>query len=255
MTITPGRTFRNTTTDAGVSGELNYKFGGATSTSITACSCPSRAAPATSVPPTSTSPTAPTTATPTAGSRPSPRSSASARRSTATSTGWSAAITPTRSCRFPTTSSSAPSPAPSPPAASSPPSTPPRCCGLRLPGLPLGGRPRDADRRVRRRRAAAHPAIDRLSTINDVGSVHGHLYNQDSENWAVFTHNIFKITDKLSLTVGARYTHEKKNVRTPTSTTTTPSARPSRRHWPLLANPALAALAGGIVTLRSCTGN
>ena len=37
-------------------------------------------------------------------------------------------------------------------------------------------------------------------------------YNQSSNNWALFTHNIFDITDQLTLTVGARYTHEKKKL-------------------------------------------
>ena len=37
-------------------------------------------------------------------------------------------------------------------------------------------------------------------------------YDQTSNNWALFTHNIFDITDQLGLTVGARYTHEKKKL-------------------------------------------
>ena len=37
-------------------------------------------------------------------------------------------------------------------------------------------------------------------------------YRQTSNNWALFTHNIFSITDRLKLTVGARYTHEKKSL-------------------------------------------
>src|SRR5205085_4979648 len=37
-------------------------------------------------------------------------------------------------------------------------------------------------------------------------------WNQTSNNWALFTHNIFSITDRLKLTVGARYTHEKKTL-------------------------------------------
>jgi len=37
-------------------------------------------------------------------------------------------------------------------------------------------------------------------------------YNQTSNNYAIFTHNIFSITDKLKLTVGLRYTHEKKTL-------------------------------------------
>jgi outer membrane receptor protein involved in Fe transport len=38
------------------------------------------------------------------------------------------------------------------------------------------------------------------------------LWNQKSTNWALFTHNIFTIADGLDLTVGARYTHEKKTL-------------------------------------------
>jgi outer membrane receptor protein involved in Fe transport len=37
-------------------------------------------------------------------------------------------------------------------------------------------------------------------------------WNQTSNNWAIFTHNIFSITDQLKLTLGARYTHEKKTL-------------------------------------------
>ena len=35
---------------------------------------------------------------------------------------------------------------------------------------------------------------------------------QTSNNWALFTHNIFEITDGLKLTVGARYTRERKKL-------------------------------------------
>jgi outer membrane receptor protein involved in Fe transport len=37
-------------------------------------------------------------------------------------------------------------------------------------------------------------------------------YRQTSNNWALFTHNIISITDRLKLTLGARYTHEKKSL-------------------------------------------
>ncbi|NUR11406.1 MAG: TonB-dependent receptor, partial [Bradyrhizobium sp.] len=37
-------------------------------------------------------------------------------------------------------------------------------------------------------------------------------YRQNSNNWALFTHNIFSITDRLKVTVGARYTHERKTL-------------------------------------------
>jgi len=97
------------------------------------------------------------------------------------------------------------------------------------------------------------PAIDRLSTINNVGSVRD-IYNQNSDNWAIFTHNIFNITDTLSLTVGARYTHEKKTLNAYFNNNNTVCPTQQAALGPLLANPALAALAGGIITL-SCTGN
>jgi outer membrane receptor protein involved in Fe transport len=38
------------------------------------------------------------------------------------------------------------------------------------------------------------------------------IYNQGSKNYALFTHNIFSITDQLKVTVGARYTHERKTL-------------------------------------------
>jgi iron complex outermembrane receptor protein len=97
------------------------------------------------------------------------------------------------------------------------------------------------------------PAIDRLSTINDVGSVRD-IYNQQSDNWALFTHNIINITDTLSLTLGARYTHEKKTLNAFFNNNNTVCPTQQAALGPLLANPALAALAGGIITL-SCTGN
>jgi len=37
-------------------------------------------------------------------------------------------------------------------------------------------------------------------------------WRQTSNNWALFTHNIISFTDQLKLTVGARYTHEKKKL-------------------------------------------
>ena len=53
--------------------------------------------------------------------------------------------------------------------------------------------------------------LNRLSTVNNVGDVAGSTYNQDSRNWALFTHNIFEVTDRLSITLGARYTDESKD--------------------------------------------
>ncbi len=47
-------------------------------------------------------------------------------------------------------------------------------------------------------------------TLNGAGL--NDRWSQTSDNWALFTHNIFAITPRLKLTVGARYTHEKKKV-------------------------------------------
>ena len=38
-------------------------------------------------------------------------------------------------------------------------------------------------------------------------------WKQTSDNWALFTHNIINVTDKFSVTVGLRYTEEKKKLR------------------------------------------
>ncbi len=54
-------------------------------------------------------------------------------------------------------------------------------------------------------------AFDRLDTLNNLGST-ADVYRQKSENYAFFTHNIFHITDTLSFTAGARYTHERKEL-------------------------------------------
>jgi iron complex outermembrane receptor protein len=37
-------------------------------------------------------------------------------------------------------------------------------------------------------------------------------FDQKDTNWSIFTHNIFSITDRLKLTLGARYTHDKKEL-------------------------------------------
>ena len=47
-------------------------------------------------------------------------------------------------------------------------------------------------------------------TFNGVGV--DDLYEQSSRNFALFTHNIFSLTDTVKLTVGARYTRERKTL-------------------------------------------
>jgi iron complex outermembrane receptor protein len=95
--------------------------------------------------------------------------------------------------------------------------------------------------------------IDRLSTLNDLGSIRD-IYNQTSNNYAFFTHNIFHLTDALSLTVGVRYTHEKKDFNASFNGNNNVCPAQQAALAPLLANPALRSLAAGIITL-TCTGN
>ncbi|HYJ83132.1 MAG TPA: TonB-dependent receptor, partial [Allosphingosinicella sp.] len=96
-------------------------------------------------------------------------------------------------------------------------------------------------------------AFDRLETVNDRGSTIDR-YHQDSTNWALFTHNIFHITDKLALTLGLRYTHEKKEFDATFGNDNTACPAQQGALLPLLANPGLAPLAAGLIGL-TCQGN
>uniref|UniRef100_UPI0035CB86C4 TonB-dependent receptor n=1 Tax=uncultured Sphingomonas sp. TaxID=158754 RepID=UPI0035CB86C4 len=112
--------------------------------------------------------------------------------------------------------------------------------------------------------AAVLAGLDRLTGapglgagVNNVGD-QGSVYRQTSENFAAFTHNIFHITDTLSLTLGARYTHEKKDFSANFNNNNTVCPVQQANLSPLLASAAVPAAAktfiGGILTL-SCTGN
>jgi outer membrane receptor protein involved in Fe transport len=83
-------------------------------------------------------------------------------------------------------------------------------------------------------------------------------YYQKSSNWALFTHNIVHLTSKLDLTLGLRYTHETKDVSLALNNNNATCAALQASSLPSLAtNPALgsaATLAGGILTL-ACLGN
>ncbi|MDO9368996.1 MAG: TonB-dependent receptor [Sphingopyxis sp.] len=52
-------------------------------------------------------------------------------------------------------------------------------------------------------------AFTALDGLSDRGSINDQ-YRQHGKNWALFTHNIFHITDKLDFTFGVRYTNDKK---------------------------------------------
>ena len=97
--------------------------------------------------------------------------------------------------------------------------------------------------------------LDRLSRVNNMGDQRA-VYDQLSENYAFFTHNIFKVTDTVSLTVGARWTHEKKVFDGAFNNNNTICPQQQAALGPLVAssNAQLQQLAGGIVTL-TCQGN
>jgi outer membrane receptor protein involved in Fe transport len=52
-------------------------------------------------------------------------------------------------------------------------------------------------------------AFTALDGLNDRGTTNDR-YFQDGTNWALFTHNIIHITDRLDLTLGLRYTNDEK---------------------------------------------
>ncbi len=103
---------------------------------------------------------------------------------------------------------------------------------------------------------AATPAIfaglDRLATLNDLGSTTD-FYNQKSESFAAFTHNIIHITDRLDLTLGLRYTHETKDFDSLLGNDNTVCPAQRAALTPLLATGA-APLAAGLISL-ACQGN
>ena len=55
-------------------------------------------------------------------------------------------------------------------------------------------------------------AVVGIPTFNQGAVVIDDSWRQTSNNWALFTHNIFSITDQLKFTAGLRYTHEKKRL-------------------------------------------
>ena len=98
-----------------------------------------------------------------------------------------------------------------------------------------------------------YAAFDRLDAMNDVGTTNDR-YFQNGTNWAVFTHNIVHITDTIDLTLGLRYTKDKKKFNATFGNDNTVCTANQAALSSFLTNPALAAVAGGIIGL-SCQGN
>lgn len=98
-----------------------------------------------------------------------------------------------------------------------------------------------------------YAAFDALDALNDRGTINDR-YFQNGTNWALFTHNIVHITDKLDLTLGLRYTNDKKDFNATFTNDNTACTTVQGLVSPFLTNPSLAAVAGGLIGL-SCQGN
>ena len=96
-------------------------------------------------------------------------------------------------------------------------------------------------------------AIDRLDTINDKGST-GDIYKQNSRNFALFTHNIFHVTDQFDITLGVRYTNERKKLDADFNNDNLACVQNQAALIPFLGNALLRPTAGAIIGL-SCQGN
>ena len=95
--------------------------------------------------------------------------------------------------------------------------------------------------------------FDRLDAVRNVGDTAAN-FQQKSENFAIFTHNIFEIAPGLKITGGLRYTHERKNLAAQLTNNNVFCPAQQAALTPFLANAALAAVAGGLINL-TCQGN
>ncbi len=96
-------------------------------------------------------------------------------------------------------------------------------------------------------------AIDRLDGMNNVGSTLDR-YRQNDSNWAVFTHNIIHVTSNFDVTLGLRYTNDRKKLNATFGNDNTICPAQQAALSPFLGNAGLAPVAGGIIGL-SCQGN
>ena len=94
-----------------------------------------------------------------------------------------------------------------------------------------------------------------LDSLNNRGSTTDQ-YNQNSRNWALFTHNIISLTDTLDVTLGLRYTHERKRFDAlfGNDNTVCTSLQSSLTDDLTAANATARALAGALIGL-GCQGN
>jgi len=131
--------------------------------------------------------------------------------------------------------------------------------GLYSPGSPLCVVPGVGPATIAGASGASGPdivaAFTALDGLNNLGSTIDNYYQNDT-NWALFTHNIVHITDKLDLTLGLRYTRDRKDFSATFGNDNSVCTRVQGLVLDDLAspNPTARALAGALIGL-SCQGN
>lgn len=100
---------------------------------------------------------------------------------------------------------------------------------------------------------AIYAAFDALDAINDKGSTLDR-YAQNSRNFAFFTHNIIHLTSNLDVTLGVRYTDERKKLNATFGNDNTGCQTVQGLVGSFLGNASLAAVSGGLIGL-ACQGN
>jgi len=104
---------------------------------------------------------------------------------------------------------------------------------------------------------AFQAGLTNLKSIGDSGATDDRFHQKD-RTWALFTHNVFDVTDRISLTLGARYTHDRKSLDMSLASDSNMCARQRALLGAIAGNPGLPAnartLATNIVAL-SCANN
>jgi outer membrane receptor protein involved in Fe transport len=99
--------------------------------------------------------------------------------------------------------------------------------------------------------------LDNLAAIGDSGATNDR-FKQKDRTWALFTHNVINVTDQLTLTLGARYTHDRKKVDMSLVSDSNVCATQRALLGPVLLNPASSATARALATNLvglSCVNN
>ena len=141
----------------------------------------------------------------------------------------------------------------------------PNCLGAGVQGALIGDPTNPLDGALGPAGDAFVGGLNLLSQINDLGGTKD-VYNQQSTNFALFTHNIINFTDRLNLTLGLRYTNETKDFDATFGNDNTfcPQQRALQgstllnptflANFPASLRPTLQGLGGGLLAL-SCQGN